>query len=690
MDVNDLLKENDIRVSNIVNEKFDPFTGEGAPLKRRLLEISDYYLPRQYVPIDMFDEPFIEDIYNAGSIGGYLKSIGEKYTTDSRKIISDSIIKIRIKYDFFYWAASLAKIKNKLGGKNIPFILNRPQRRLIERYERQRMAGKPIRLILLKARQWGGSTATQLYMAWIQLVHMSGWYSAIIAQDNSSARRIKEMYSKLLKEYPPELLGNTKDNSPLEFGSYGGSNNDYIIKQNGKVIRDTVVSIGSVVSPESIRSGDIAMMHASEVGVWKETSEWNAEKIISSVSGAILDVPLSMIVYESTANGTGNFFHNEWLRANKKPGDPDKSQMEPFFVAWYEIEQYEKEFESLEKKRRFAKWIFDNRDNSVPNTAPDSGKYYWWLWTKGATLENINWYIEKRRSFNSHADMAAEYPSDDIEAFKHSGLKVFDNYKLEELRSGCFDPEFVGDITADAQSGRDALYNIRIVENERGNLKIWEFPDELKVNNRYIVIVDPQKGKSLGADYSCITVLDRYWLMHGSGEVVVAEWHGHIDKDLLAWKSAQIAKYYDNALLVIERNTFDNTKGKAMDEGEFIIDQIADAYDNMYIYKPMGKVIEKDSPSYGWFTNGTTKPAIVNRMIAVIRENGFVERSNDAIDEFLFYEQKDDGNWGAIEKKHDERVITRMIGVFISREQMEFPSEYKPIKINIKTVKVKI
>ena len=58
-------------------------------------------------------------------------------------------------------------------------------------------------------------------MAWIQLVHKAGWYSAIIAQDNSSAIRIKEMYAKLLKEYPPELIG-LSDDSPIEFGSYGG------------------------------------------------------------------------------------------------------------------------------------------------------------------------------------------------------------------------------------------------------------------------------------------------------------------------------------------------------------------------------------------------------------------------------------------------------------------------------------
>ena len=111
----------------------------------------------------------------------------------------------------------------------------------------------------MKARQWGGSTAIQIYMAWIQLVHMEGWYSAIVAQDNSSARRIQAMYSKLLKEYPPKLLGLPE--AELEFGSYGKSANDSIIKQKGKAVRDTVISIGSVVSPDSIRSSDIALAH---------------------------------------------------------------------------------------------------------------------------------------------------------------------------------------------------------------------------------------------------------------------------------------------------------------------------------------------------------------------------------------------------------------------------------------------
>lgn len=688
MKVSDLIRENRER-NQVKNAPYNPFTGENSPLDRVLLQIEDFYLPKQYIPVQMANSPMVKGLAATGSITDFLKLIGEDPTNENRARVSKAIIKLRIEHDFYYWAALLAKIKNKEGGGNIPFILNRAQRRLILSYERMRLAGKPIRLILLKARQWGGSTATQIYMAWIQLVHRSGWYSAIIAQDNSSAIRIKEMYAKLLKEYPPELIG-LSDDSPIEFGSYGGSKNDYILKQGGKVARDSVVSIGSVVSPDAIRSGDIAMMHASEVGVWKETTEWNAAKIIRSVSGAILDRPLTMIVYESTANGTGNFFHDEWLRANKPEGDKDKSQMEPFFVPWFEIELYEKPFDSDNERDEFAAWLLRNMDNEKSDGSPDAGTYYWWLWSLGATLENVHWYINERKKFSAHADMAAEFPSDDIEAFKHSGRKIFDLYKLNELRKMCLLPDFVGDISAESQSGKKAFENIHLVANEKGNLKIWELPDpEIKMTERYIVVVDPQKGQSDSADPSCITVIDRYWLMYGGDEAIVAEWHGSIDMDLLAWKAAQVAKFYDNALLVIERNTYDNVKGKAMDEGEFIIDQVANHYSNMYIYIPGGKVKEKLSPSYGWFTNGSTKPKIINNLIAIVRELKYSEREEEAINEMTYYERKEDGNWGAMEKKHDERVITRAIGLYISRNQMRIPKDEAPLTVTSKSIKSK-
>ena len=167
----------------------------------------------------------------------------------------------------------------------------------------------------------------------------------------------------------------------------------------------------------------------------------------------------------------GNFFHTEWLRANKDEGDPDKSNMQHIFVPWFEIELYSEEFESESEMLDFANWLIGNRYNEKPSNYPDSGVYYWWLWCKGATLENIHWYIEKRKTFGSHADMAAEFPSDDIEAFKHSGKKVFDLYKLDEMRKNCIDPLFVGDVSADSNTGVNALHKIKLTKNPNGDLK---------------------------------------------------------------------------------------------------------------------------------------------------------------------------------------------------------------------------
>ena len=77
-----------------------------------------------------------------------------------------------------------------------------------------------------------------------------------------------------------------------------------------------------------------------------------------------------------------------------------------------------------------------------------------------------------------------------------------------------------------------------------------------------------------------ITVIDRLYMIDLDKPTIVAQWYGHIDMDLLAWKATQIAEYYEHALLVIESNTLEtnNTKGDA----EFILRLIREVYDNLY------------------------------------------------------------------------------------------------------------
>ena len=50
------------------------------------------------------------------------------------------------------------RIQHKLSGEIVPFRFNRPQRHVEARRIKQERAGKPVRMAILKARQWGLST----------------------------------------------------------------------------------------------------------------------------------------------------------------------------------------------------------------------------------------------------------------------------------------------------------------------------------------------------------------------------------------------------------------------------------------------------------------------------------------------------------------------------------------------------
>lgn len=300
----------------------------------------------------------------------------------------------------------------------------------------------------------------------------------------------------------------------------------------------------------------------------------------------------------------------------------------------------------------------------------------------GATLEAINWYQHNRKRFDDHADMAAEYPSDDIEAFKHSGKKVFDQYKVEAFGKECRACRYMGDVYGLADQGPEALKRIKFCEDRQGLLKVWELPElEFKVVNRYLTVVDVG-GRSSGADYSVVVVFDRYWMMEGDKPEVVAEWYGHIDHDLLAWKAAQIAAFYDNSLLVIESNTLETRDKERDTDGDhtsFILNQIADVYPNLYARRQSEKAINSGAPrKWGFHTNSSTKPMIIDHLIRMIREQAYIERERGCLDEYLCYEKKENGSFGAISGRHDDRLMTRAIGLFICFCEMDLPKIVQP------------
>lgn len=665
-----IIRENKQRNARI-KAVFNPITGKNSTGRRVKVEIQGFPIAVQWLPERMMNIPLVKRLVAAGSFDVFMENeFGEDYTDEDRQKAIEGFVRLRVRYDFPFWAAFYVYIKCKGGGEDVLFRLNRPQRRLIEKLERMRVARKPIRLILLKARQWGGSTCVQIYFAWLQLVHKVGLNSLIVGHVKDASTEVKDMFDRMLKAYPVSMLYKQgemySDNEPKLVGVGGAQNIQRIPQRNCKI------KIGTAEKPDSARGGDYNLVHCTEVGLWKKTDGKTPQQIVRSACSGILLRPDTAIIYESTANGTGNFFQIEYDAAKN-----GQSQFDYLFISWYEIEQYSSPVDDIVA---FATKLWENRNNKNTETnREESGQYLWWLWEKGATLEAIYWYVQERAKYTDHGDMASEYPSDDIEAFVHSGARVFDKYKVEALRKTCKPPKYVGDVYAKGDEGEDALVNLRFSEDGQGQLWVWSLPDispDEIVTDRYVTVVDIG-GRSNKADYSVIVVLDRLNQMDGGKPTVVAQWYGHIDMDRLAWKAAQIAAFYDNSKLVIESNTLethDKERQVDGDQSSYILNQIKDIYLNLYERAQSDEEIRDQAPKkYGFHTNVATKPKIISTLVKVVRDGLYVERDSRCLDEYMTYEKKKNGGWGAIPGKHDDLLMTRAIALHICFYEMDIP-----------------
>ena len=595
--IEEIVIENERRLTLLNNEPYDPCTGIGCCGERE--EACGCWVPKAVLAAH----------------------------PDYRDLDPLARDKARIKEDFEFWCVRCATIKDKQTCLKMPLVLNRPQRRLLAVMEEQRMANLPVRVILLKARQWGGSTLVQMYMAWMQLVRHKGWNSLIVGHQHLTSKNIKRMYNLLLQNYPRELLDDESDRP--KFTKLEGQPNVQQIQQ-----RECLVLTGSSRSEDAARGYDISMAHLSEVAFWQASPMHSPDDVVRSVCGSITLKADSVIVLESTANGVGDFFHDEWRRSQQ--GLSDKR---PVFVPWHEISTYSKEVDDAT-----ALW-----------NAMD--EYEHMLWQNGCTLEQINWYHHKRKEYRTHELMMSEFPGNDSEAFSTTGNNPFDREQLDELEKGChLAPLLVGDIESSAPSGHQAKVGVHLVKESHGKLKVWEMPDTNgAVKSEYLVVVDVG-GRANGSDYSVIAV----WRLKSPSRkaAIVAQWRGHIDHDTLGWKSMKLAVLYNNAELVIESNTLTNEAAR-VGESDYILKSLREVYDHIY---------RREGGKLGFHTNSKTKPEAITALIAALREGSFIERDIDAVNEMRDYEEIN-GRYAARPGKHDDILMTRAIGLLVMRER---------------------
>ena len=510
-----------------------------------------------------------------------------------------------------------------------PFKLNRAQIKVLRVIVQLMNEGKPIRLIILKARQMGVSTLIEGFIFWYTTLHKN--ISAIIvAHLKESASKIFSMSKLFFENLDPELRPMHKYSNRRVLDFSNPSKDPQTSKENPGLRSEIVVDSAENVNVG--RSLTIHMVHGSEVAFWRDP-----EKTLLSLQQAVPKGKHTFIALESTANGVGDLFYHLYFDAKK-----GKNAYTAIFLAWHEFDEYYIE-PSKEENWAFKRYLvhrdiykekvlrLDKVEAHIIKVHDLSfGQIRWRRW---CIENNCNGDPEKFKQ---------EYPSSDLEAFLVSGRSAFNVEKLQQLYDLCPEPEAIGKFEM-------VRNEIHFVEDPQGDWKIWKFP---KVDGQYVMGADVAEGKLVKAnskegDRSTVDILD-----HETMEQV-AHYSGHPDTDSFADEINLAARYYNHALAGPECNN----------AGLACINELKKKYYRIYRSKKYNRQTNQTTKELGWRTDMKTKKLMVEDLARVIRDESLIINNKDSIGEMLSFVKDDEGKYAGQEGSFDDRVISLAIAV---------------------------
>lgn len=239
------------------------------------------------------------------------------------------------------------------------------------------------------------------------------------------------------------------------------------------------------------------------------------------------------------------------------------------------------------------------------------------------------------------------------EAFLSTGSPVFDLPKLMAIAKDLKPP-------VSRYGWQQGTANF--IADQGGNLMVWREPIP---GRSYVISADVAEGIEVSSDtdekskydFSCADVIDQL-----SGEQV-AHWHGKIAPDLFAQLLFHLGKRYNTAWMIPERN------GHGMG---VVTSLFTMRYPRLWVEKvpdPPGKPRKR----YGWLTSTSTKPMIIDNLVAAVRDGTHGINNKDTINEMLSYKRNPDGTMEAEKNQHDDRLMSYAIGQYV-RTRLPLPS----------------
>lgn len=543
----------------------------------------------------------------------------------------DYLTDLRYLYDFDRFSEDKLTIVDRLGNLT-KFKQNSPQRKFDDVVNKQVLAGKPIRVCLLKARQWGGSTKFQGHL-FRDCMLRKFRSSMTIAHDLDSARHIREM-SERFYVYYPGLKPPRKRESDKWW--------KFQHQEKGKPA-DSHYRIDTADELSTGHSLTMHNLHLSEISLWR-----NAGELVKGLFPTVPKSPDTMILMEGTGSGVGDYWYDFCNAA--RAGDTD---WEFLFVAWFEIEEYVQNFESGKDKALFEKHL-DSEERLLLDA--------------GASLEALSWRHHKIKSdFKGDIDsFNQQYPSDPDIAFLSSGRPVFHaptvRQRMSETEKGD-----VGNL-----EWRDK--KVVFVSDEKGVWEIFEHPSRKPSKNLYASGGDFSEGKSIetdkgnkGSDFSGVRIFRR------DTRKFVATMQARLDPDVVAeemWKASQYFGGSQCVGVLPEQN--------AQGGGELVIRRLK-TVDVWLLKTPIiGKKSEGQKPDeFGWETMKNTKRLAIDTLKQEIRENTYTDPDKKVWYECSTYVYDEKGRSDAQKGKYDDLVMATALTL---QADLLMPMVFKEVK----------
>lgn len=448
-------------------------------------------------------------------------------------------------------------------GATAPLVANRVQRIFEER--------RGQRNIVLKARQLGLTTWTAARF-FLKTITRPGTLTLQVAHTQESAEEIFRIVHRFL-DWMPEGLRE----GPLVTS-----------RANARQIVfpeiDCQYRVMTAGDRNAGRGLTVQNLHCSELARWPG----NAADILAGLRAAL--APGAEVVLESTPQGVGGCFYEEWQAA-------DEIGMVRHFFPWWLEEQYraaavdEAALTDEERELRAREEL---------------------------DLQQIGFRRQIRASFRGLARQ--EYAEDPEGCFLASGDSVFELNAIE-ARLTCT-PE--------------AVFSRR-----NGELQVWLPPVRGK---RYLVAVDPAGGGSEG-DYSAAQVIELETALQ------CAEFAGHVGGLELAELIVSLAREYNDAWLVVERNNHGS--------GVLALAETVCKYDRIW----------RQAGQPGWLTTSVSRPAMLARLGAALVEAPECFFSRALLAECRSFVRQKDGSTGAQSGTHDDRVMAMAVALSARAER---------------------